>query len=122
MIAGRMTSWQSSVEATHCRITRWHIGRSPCCRVIQQTPCNSENKKTNFSAFQAKGSKGWNVTAREIPFPGDSLRINASKGFSRCAMQFRTASAIYAFHNPKQMARMNPFFRDERVRPSWQDY
>lgn len=40
VIAGCVTSWQSSVDAAHCRVTGWHIGRAPRRRIVQQTPYN----------------------------------------------------------------------------------
>lgn len=46
VIADCVTSWQSSVDATHCRVTGWHIGWAPRRRIVQQTPCNNHGKDT----------------------------------------------------------------------------
>lgn len=56
VIAGCVTSWQSSVDTTHCRVTGWHIGRAPRRRIVQQTPCNSNGRDARHSNRPTSGA------------------------------------------------------------------
>lgn len=80
VIAGRVASGQPSVQPAHCGIPGWHIGWSPRCRAVQQTPCVRQRKRRWISNNAAPGEKQTRAISARGPASPEVAKLISPHG------------------------------------------